>query len=177
MTAPRKLSPQEYLALSDAALLNQCEVDHFRASGPGGQKRNKTSSAVRLRHGPTGLASTASDDRSQSVNKTRAVRRLRQFIALKLRTPIDPDTYTPSPHLVSCIAGDGRLVVGRRSEAYPRVVSELLDVLAGYGMRIGDVSGKLGVSTAHLVKFIQKDPKFWQRVNELREKADLKPLR
>ena len=63
------------------------------------------------------------------------------------------------------------------NEKYPRVMCELLDVLTGYGMRLGDASGKLGVNTAHLVKFIQKDPKLWQRVNELRQKADLKPLR
>ena len=45
---------EDYLALDDARLLAQCQVHTYRASGPGGQKRNKTSSAVRLHHRPTG---------------------------------------------------------------------------------------------------------------------------
>ena len=39
---------RDYLDLDDAALFAQCEFDRFRASGPGGQKRNRTASAVRL---------------------------------------------------------------------------------------------------------------------------------
>jgi len=55
--------------LTDERLLAQCEVDTYRASGPGGQKRNKTSSAVRLRHPPTGLIVIAEESRSQHENR------------------------------------------------------------------------------------------------------------
>ena len=49
------MNAQQYLELEDSALLGQCEVHTYRSSGPGGQHRNKTSSAVRLHHQPTRL--------------------------------------------------------------------------------------------------------------------------
>ena len=81
--------------LSDEQLLAQCDVDTYRASGPGGQKRNKTSSAVRLRHPPTGLIVIAEESRSQHENKARALSRLRQALFLHLRDDLPAESRTP----------------------------------------------------------------------------------
>ena len=51
-------------------------VDTFRATGPGGQHRNKTDSGVRLTHLPTGVVVTATEDRSQHANRKVAWDRL-----------------------------------------------------------------------------------------------------
>src|ERR1700745_3080840 len=75
----------QWSELSDRQLLDQCEVDTYRASGPGGQKRNKTSSAVRIRHLPSGLRVIAEESRSQHENREKALKRLRQALYLKIR--------------------------------------------------------------------------------------------
>jgi protein subunit release factor B len=59
------------------------KIEFYRASGPGGQHRNVTDSAVRIRHLPTGIVAQASESRSQAQNREVARERLR--IALEKR--------------------------------------------------------------------------------------------
>ena len=66
---------------SDEDLLRECEVDTFRSSGPGGQHVNKTESAVRLRHLPSGVVVASQEERSQHRNKAICVEKLRAKVA------------------------------------------------------------------------------------------------
>jgi ribosome-associated protein len=80
-------------ALSDAELLAQCDVQTFRAGGPGGQHQNMTDSGVRLQHRPSGITVTCRRDRSQYMNKQECLARLRRRLEERER-PVTPRVPT-----------------------------------------------------------------------------------
>ena len=176
------MSREKWTTLSDAQLLDQCEVDTYRASGPGGQKRNKTSSAVRLRHPPSGLIVIAEESRSQHENRARALRRMRQALYLKLRDELPvaalaPETLAARPDYGPARDGDGRLHLGRKDPRFWPAVGVVLDVLLAVQGRVGDAAAALGVSTANLIDFLQLDDKVWEQANQMRGRFGHKPLR
>lgn len=66
-------------------LEKDCTVTPYKSSGPGGQKKNKTESSVRVVHVPTGLTRVATESRSQSANRLRALDRIREALAARNR--------------------------------------------------------------------------------------------
>ena len=75
MTRRKPLSPPPYSTTREA-LEREVEVEVFRASGPGGQHVNKTESALRLVHPPSGVVVIAQDSSSQHRNREIAYERL-----------------------------------------------------------------------------------------------------
>ncbi len=64
---------------------SELEYSYFKSSGPGGQKKNVTESAVRLRHLPTGITVVATESRSQHRNKELARQELERRLAARRR--------------------------------------------------------------------------------------------
>jgi protein subunit release factor A len=61
-------------------------LETYKSSGPGGQRKNKTETAVRLTHLPTGITVVATEQRSQAQNRQLAFERLRERLR-KLNRP------------------------------------------------------------------------------------------
>ena len=167
----------EWTALTDERLLAQCEVDTYRASGPGGQKRNKTSSAVRLRHGPSGLLVIAEESRSQHENKARALRRLRRALFLELREPVAAEAVGERAELLAARDGEGRFHVGPKDARFWPLLGLALDVLHLAEGRLSEAALALGTTTANLGDLLQADDKGWEQANRMRARFGHKPLR
>ena len=172
----------DWTSLTDPQLLAQCAVDTYRASGPGGQKRNKTSSAVRIRHLPSGLIVIAEESRSQHENRARALRRLRQSLFLKVREELTGEDFTPAAlaeregfREARNLAG--RLDLGRKDPRFWPAVGIVLDVLQAAGARLSDTAAVLGITTGNLIDFLRTDAKVWEQANGLRTRFRLKPLK
>ena len=167
------LTWHDYLPLDDVTLLAQCEFDRFRASGRGGQKRNKTASAVRLRHRPTGLTGEATESRSQHENRARALRRLRFAIATNVRQPVDIEASIAPPSLAAAL-GDPP---GPRSPTRLEAFAALFDVLEAVQWRVADAARVLGTTTAAITRLLACDADLWRAATERRQAYHLAPLR
>jgi len=82
--------------LPDPELLAHCSVQAHRAGGPGGQHRNKTETAVRLVHLPTGVVAEGKDQRSRAQNLSAALERLREKLAKRAYRPPPRHKTRPS---------------------------------------------------------------------------------
>jgi protein subunit release factor B len=67
-------------------LKKEVVIETYRSRGPGGQRKNKTETAVRLTHLPSGITVTATEHRSQAQNRKLAFERLREHL-IKLNRP------------------------------------------------------------------------------------------
>jgi hypothetical protein len=169
---------QDILA-SDAALEAACEVDRYRSRGPGGQHRNKTESAVRLRHRATGVIAHGDERRSQAENRFQAVVRMREALAFEVREPVDLATWTASSRLADLVRG-GTAPLGEKTRKKPEFLvafAELLDLFVACGCEVAATAQRLGLTTGACSKLLLVDDRTSRAVNQLRTARGLRTLR
>ena len=162
-----------YLTQPDEKLVAACTVETYRASGPGGQHRNKRDSAVRLTHKPTGVVATATERRSQHENRRRAIKRLRKTIALEVREKV----RTSSDALPTVLADPAWPRISQKSTAYLVAAAGILDRLAADCGKVSVTAKRLGVSTASVTKFLSLDCDLLAAANRIRRRCGHKLLR
>ena len=79
-----------------ASLEDEIEFEFYRSSGPGGQKKNTTDSAVRARHLPSGIVVVATGERSQFRNKQAAIEEIARRLAARRKRRIPRVPTKPS---------------------------------------------------------------------------------
>ncbi len=156
------------------ALLAQCRETRTKRSGPGGQHRNKTETAVVLTHLPTGITAEACERRSQAENRRVALWRLRLRLALEHRLPPDPDGAST---LWKARSRGGRLTVSPEHRDYPPLVAEALDRLAAVQGDVPSAADQLGVTATQFVRLFKKKPAAWTAIATLRSRHSLPPLK
>lgn len=74
--------------------LKDITVQAFKASGPGGQHRNKVETAIRITHKPTGIIVTAADSKSKAQNKKRALAKLKESLIHQNHLKVEQSNLT-----------------------------------------------------------------------------------
>ncbi len=157
-------------------LLRQCEILTGRVAGPGGQHRNKTDSAVFIRHSPTALETQATERRSQHENRRVALWRIRVKLAIRCRTAVNRDRHRPSE--LWCRRRQGaKLPVSPTHEDYPALLAEALDVVTARRFDIAGAAAVLGITMSQLSRLIRHEKHAFAMLNEGRESTGLPRLR
>lgn len=87
---------------------SQLRIDTYRGSGPGGQHRNKTDSAVRITHIPTGISAASESERSQHFNRKTAFRLLAAKLVPIMKAAINGDRVPIVPFSSACPSCKGK---------------------------------------------------------------------
>lgn len=177
-------------------LLQQCQIQTGRRSGPGGQHRNKVETAVVIKHIPTGIVGQASECRSQAANKEEAIQRLRLNLAVQLRNPTADSEKCDSELREAELGADttpalsnqmatfqwssriqkGKILVSKEHQDYPAVIAGVLDALSANDWNPNLVAEQFDTSSSQLIKVLRSYAPALEVLNRNRVEIGLSKL-
>lgn len=166
--------------LTDEELLTHCRLTRGRSSGPGGQHRNKVSTAVVLLHEPSGLEASASERRSAEANKHEAIFRLRLELAMHVRTaPVARDAWgdVRTDLWRSRCNPSGQIACNPSHRDYPALLAEALNVIHASSLDVKTAALRLSCTMSQLVKLLKDHPPALVALNKARAERSLHPLK
>ncbi len=161
--------------LAEAEIIKQCVFTKGRASGPGGQHRNKVETKVTVTHQPSRIEAHASERRSAEENRRVAIRRLRLALAIRVRCEV-PIGDARSELWRSRCSAEGRVACNTEHHDYPALLAEALDMVHACGLDVKKAAARLLCSASQLIKLIQQHPAAIEDLNRQRAKAGEHPL-
>ena len=153
----------EILCMDDENLAAICRLEFYKGSGPGGQHRNKTSSAVRVTLEQYNISASDCTERQQHRNRHNALKKLKILIALSQRqTPGDMS------RIIDCSI---------HSPDYPLWTAMLFDILEANNYDQKSSALQCGISTTALLKKLARDPQLWREFAARRAARGLPTLK
>lgn len=163
---------------SEQELLSQCRLTFSRASGPGGQNRNKVETSVQLEFLPAGIIASASERRTQIENRKVAIMRLRCKLAVEFRASAIGESSGPSigSETWRVYCRDGRVDISDSNHDWPSILAEVIEALARSDWNVSEVAMMFETSSSQLVKLLKKYGPAFQLFNAERKSRGQKPF-
>ena len=173
----------QWLSLPLEGLLRTCKQSRYQGSGPGGQKRNRVYSGVRLTHEPSGLSIEAEARRESLGNLDDALHKLRIQLALSITQfkggDVKNDSTLPLEIENSSVFTSPafRTKVSESHFDFPKFVFRAVYFLIKYEGQISGAAESLGCTASALTRFLKIDKGVWATAKGIRERYGLHALK